>query len=79
MTFLLHALGHSPYPQYLEDNGLSESMLFELLFDETHELNWTIPDTCPSNTFYSCLHPFLKSSEKPKIALKLMLANFTVE
>ena len=80
MTFLLYALGHSPYPQYLEDNGLSESMLFQLLFDETHEFNWTIPDTCPSIILFihTCIL-FSSHWKRPKIALKFVLANFTVE
>ena len=54
------------YPEYLTDNGFSESILLKLLFRECSDFNWSIPDTCSTTIFYSYLHPFLKTSEKTK-------------
>jgi hypothetical protein len=45
-------------------------MLLQMLFDQSKKFKWKIPDTCPANTFYSYLHPFLKSSEQTKHCTK---------
>ena len=64
MSFCL--IENAVYPEYLIDNGFTESILLQLLFHDCSDFNWTIPDTCSTSIFYSYLHPFLKTSEKTK-------------
>lgn len=69
MVCLLFYIDSPTYPEYLTENGLTEELLIQSLVplhDEEPPTKWNIPDSCPASTFYSYLHPFLKSSEKTK-------------
>ena len=72
--FVFHA--DSPnYPEYLTENGLSEDLLTQLLSDDC-DLLWEIPNTCSLSTFYSFLHPFLKTWDKTKYCTKTFIGHF---
>ena len=74
-VFISHVAAPLHYPDYLIKHGLSEDMLIQLLSNDC-DLLWEIPNTCPSNTFYFHLHPFLKIWDRTRYCTKTFLGTF---
>ncbi len=80
MIVSIYPVEDTAYPEYLSNNGLTEDMLLQLLFnEENNQIDWTIPETCASAIFFSNLHPFLQTSIKTKVCTKSRIGQLYCE